>query len=451
MRRTVWGAGLAFGVGVVLIAAGSRLERGVPGWVLVVPLGIACAGVLVRRRAPVVSLGLGVVAVGMDAVVGPSLGTVLVFTDNLYAAALYGPARLARGLLMGTTVLAIGAGAGAGFWAADWRLPAVIGVQASLVLVTPVLTALLIREQRDRAAVERVRAEQVARLAELDRRAAIVAERTRMARELHDLIANHFSAIAIQSTAALSRTDLDAGTVRKIMESVRENSVEGLAEMRTIIGLLREEDALPGNGDGDEDGERAGGEAVRLRLAEVEVLVERVVAAGMTGSWRVEGTVRELPAAVDLAGYRIVQEALTNALKHGESPVEVVVSYEVGRVVLRVWNAVGDERRALPGAGAGLVGMRERAALVGGSFEAGPSSAGSFEAGPSSAGSFEAGPSSADPFEARPSPAGPSEAKPGWEVVAVLPTEERSPAAAEGMSGLSSQVVGLMFPRGAAS
>ncbi|MEU6790756.1 histidine kinase [Nonomuraea wenchangensis] len=443
MRRTVWGAGLAFGVGVVLIAAGSRLERGVPEWVLVVPLGIACAGVLVRRRAPVVSLGLGVVAVGMDAVVGPSLGTVLVFTDNLYAAALYGPARLARGLLMGTTVLAIGAGAGAGFWAADWRLPAVIGVQASLVLVTPVLTALLIREQRDRAAVERVRAEQVARLAELDRRAAIVAERTRMARELHDLIANHFSAIAIQSTAALSRTDLDAGTVRKIMESVRENSVEGLAEMRTIIGLLREEDALPGNGNGngDEDGERAGGEAVRLRLAEVEVLVERVLAAGMTGSWRVEGTVRELPAAVDLAGYRIVQEALTNALKHGESPVEVVVSYEVGRVVLRVWNAVGDERRALPGAGAGLVGMRERAALVGGSFEAGPSSAGSFEAGPSSA----------DPFEARPSPAGPSEARPGWGVVAVLPTEERSPAAAEGMSGLSSQVVGLMFPRGAAS
>ncbi|MGA5764454.1 sensor histidine kinase [Nonomuraea bangladeshensis] len=427
MRRTVWGAGLAFAMGVLLIAAGSRLERGVPEWVLVVPLGVACAGVLVRRRAPVVCLGLGVVAVGLDAVVGPSLGTVLVFTDNLYAAALYGSARLARGLLMVTAVLAIGAGAGAGFWAADWRLPAVIGVQASLVLVTPVLTALLIREQRDRAAVERVRAEQVARLAELDRRAAIAAERTRMARELHDLIANHFSAIAIQSTAALSRTDLDAGTVRKIMESVRENSVEGLAEMRTIIGLLREEDALPGSG----DEERPGGEAVRLRLAEVEVLVERVVAAGMAGSLRVEGTVREVPAAVDLAGYRIVQEALTNALKHGESPVEVVVSYEVGRVVLRVWNAVGGERRALPGAGAGLVGMRERAALVGGSFEAGPSPAGPFEAGPSEA--------------------GPSEAGPGWEVVAVLPTEERSPAAAEGMSGLSSQVVGLVFPRGAAS
>ncbi|MFI6992223.1 sensor histidine kinase [Nonomuraea wenchangensis] len=415
MRRTVWGAVLAFAVGVLLIAGGARLERGVPEWVLVVPLAVTCAGVLVRRRAPVVSLGLGVVAVGLDAVVGPSLGTVLVFTDNLYAAALYGPARLARGLLMGTAVLAIAAGAGAGFWAANWRLPAVIGVQAALVLVTPVLSALLIREQRDRAAVERVRAEQVARLAELDRRAAIAAERTRMARELHDLIANHFSAIAIQSTAALSRTDLDAGTVRKIMESVRENSVEGLAELRTTIGLLREEDAR------SEEGERLGGEAVRLRLAEVEVLVERVVAAGMKGSWRVEGTAREVPAAVDLAGYRIVQEALTNALKHGESPVELVVSYEVGRVVLRVWNAVGEERRALPGAGAGLVGMRERAALVGGSFEAGPS------------------------------PAGPHEVRPGWEVVAVLPTEERGPAATEGMSGLSSQVVGLMFPRGAGS
>ncbi|WP_084685510.1 sensor histidine kinase [Nonomuraea coxensis] len=413
MRRTVWGAGLAFGVGVLLIAGGARLDRGVPEWVLVVPLAVACAGVLVRRRAPVVSLGLGVVAVGLDALVGPSLGTVLVFTDNLYAATLYGPARLARGLLAVTAVLAVAAGAGAGFWAADWRLLAVIGVQAALVLVTPVLTALVVREQRDRAAVERVRAEQVARLAELDRRAAIAAERTRMARELHDLIANHFSAIAIQSTAALSRTDLDPGTVRKIMESVRENSVEGLAEMRTIIGLLREDDAG--------DGERPGSEAVRLRLADVEVLVERVVAAGMKGSSRVEGPVREVPAAVDLAGYRIVQEALTNALKHGESPVELVVSYEVGRVVLRVRNAVGDERRALPGAGAGLVGMRERAALVGGSFEAGPS------------------------------PAGPPGSGPGWEVVAALPTEERRPVATEGVGGLSSQVVGLMFPRGAGS
>ncbi|MFB4269265.1 sensor histidine kinase [Nonomuraea sp. GTA35] len=361
MKQAVLGAGLAFAVGLVLIAGGSHLERGVPTWVLAVPLAFTCAGVLVRQRAPLASLGLGVVGIVVDGFVGPSLGTVLVFTDNLYAAALYGPARFARVLLGVTGVLAVVAGAVAGFLAEDWRMLAVMGVQAGLVLITPVITAVVLREQRDRAAAERVRAEQVAHLAELDRQAAVAAERTRMARELHDMIANHFSAIAIQSTAALSRKDLDRETVRKVMESVRENSVKGMAEMRTMIGLLRRE--------GDE-GEN---EATRPRLADAETLVERVRRAGMTVEVRVEGEARELPAAVDLAGYRILQEALTNALKHGGSPVSVAVVHEGERVCLSVENALGARGRRveLPGAGAGLIGMRERASLVGGFFDAG--------------------------------------------------------------------------------
>ncbi|MGI5285034.1 sensor histidine kinase [Nonomuraea polychroma] len=362
MKWVVFGAGVAFAAGVVLIAGGAYLERGVPEWVLVIPLAITCAGVLVRQRAPLLSLGLGVVAVTVDGFVGPSLGTVLVFTDNLYAAVLYGPARLARVLLGVTSTLAVLGGAVAGFIAGDWRALAVMGIQAGLVLVTPVTTALVLREQRDRAAAERLRAEQVAHLAELDRQAAIAAERTRMARELHDMIANHFSAIAIQSTAALSRKDLDPGTVRKVMESVRENSVKGMAEMRSMIGLLRQEGEEP--------------EATRPRLADAETLVERVRRAGLDAGLRVDGDPREVPASVDLAGYRILQEALTNALKHGDSPVDVVVSYEAGRVVVTVENAVGAAGGSgvarLPGAGAGLIGMRERASLVGGSLDAGP-------------------------------------------------------------------------------
>ncbi|MEV0234720.1 histidine kinase [Nonomuraea sp. NPDC050786] len=345
-------------MGVVLIAGGAVLERGAPTWALCVPLAIACAGVVVRQRAPLVSLGLGVVAVTIDAFVGPSLATVLTFTDNLYAAALYGPARFARWLLYITAALAVGAGAVAGLLAENWWMLAVMGVQAGLVLVTPVTTAIVLREQRDRAAAERVRAEQVAHLAELDRQAAVAGERTRMARELHDMIANHFSAIAIQSTAALSRKDLDPATVRRIMESVRENSVQGLAEMRAMIGLLRQE--------GDDFAE-----ATRPRLADAGTLVERVARAGLVVELRVQGELRELPASVDLAGYRIVQEALTNALKHGGSPVRAVISYEAGRVLVSVENALVGRGARLPGAGAGVIGMRERARLVGGSFEAG--------------------------------------------------------------------------------
>ncbi|MEO3793231.1 histidine kinase [Nonomuraea sp. B10E15] len=359
MKRVALGAGLAFATGLVLIAGGAHFQRGLPEWWLAGPLALTCAAVLVRRRAPLLCLGLGTAGIALDVAVGPSLGTILVFTDNLYAAALYGPARLARWLLGVSSVLAVVVGAVTGFVEGDWLVPAVMGIQAGLVLVTPVLTAMVLREQRDRAAAERERAEQVARLAELDRQAAVAAERTRMARELHDMIANHFSAIAIQSTAALSRKDLDRATVQKIMESVRENSLKGMAEMRAMIGLLRQE--------GDE-----AEEATRPRLADAESLVDRARRAGMEAEFRVEGEPREIPAAVDLAGYRILQEALTNALKHGDLLVEVVVSYGPEQVSLTVVNAVQGSDARLPGAGAGLIGMRERASLVEGSFEAGP-------------------------------------------------------------------------------
>jgi signal transduction histidine kinase len=257
-----------------------------------------------------------------------------------------------------TSVIAVVGGAVAGFIARDLGLFAVALVQAGLVGVTPVITALIIRQLEEQAASERIRAEQVARLAELDRKTAVQAERARMARELHDMIANHFSAIAIQSTAVLSRRDLDPAVVRQVLESVRENSVQGMAEMRSMIGLLRQ------------DGEEA--ETVRLRMAEAGRLAERARESGLDVRLRVDGEVRELPAAVDLAGYRIVQESLTNALKHGGRTAEAVIDYRPGEVVLTVDNPVDGTGPRLPGAGAGLIGMRERAALVGGRVEAGP-------------------------------------------------------------------------------
>ncbi|MGN9788838.1 histidine kinase [Nonomuraea sp. ZG12] len=367
MKRVALWAGLAFLMGLILIAAGASLRRDAPLGPQVIPLAIVCAAVLLRTRAPLWSLGLGTVGVVLDAFVGPSLGTVLVYTDNLYSAALYGPARFSRWLLGITTVLAVSAGAAGWFIAGDWRLLALVGFQLALVLVTPVTTAMVLRQHRDQVIIERAKAEQVVRLAELDRQAAITAERTRMARELHDMIANHFSAIAIQSTAALSRKDLDPSTVRKVMESVRENSVKGMAEMRSMIGLLRQE--------GDE------GEAMRPRLLDVETLVDRSRQSGMAVDFQVEGEPRELSPSVDLAGYRIIQEALTNALKHGEQPATVSIRYQPHQVSLIVDNPVNGRKASLPGAGVGLIGMRERTKLVGGEFEAGPR-AGEFEAGP---------------------------------------------------------------------
>ncbi|GAA0402436.1 hypothetical protein Acor_67780 [Acrocarpospora corrugata] len=253
---------------------------------------------------------------------------------------------------MGTLVI----GAAAGYVVGDWRAILPVGVQAALVGIIPVITAVIVRQHRDQAEAERARAEQIARLAELDRRTAITAERTRMARELHDLVTNHFSAIAIQSAGVLSRSDLEPQAVQAIVESIRENSVQGMAEMRTMIGLLRAETT-------DED------EPTRRRLADAGDLVER---SGLQATLAISGSPYDLPAAVDLAAYRILQESLTNALKHGTTAAAIAVDYLANAVRVTIDNPVGDQPPALPGAGAGLVGMRERVALVGGTFEAGP-------------------------------------------------------------------------------
>ncbi|WP_245674776.1 sensor histidine kinase [Herbidospora cretacea] len=338
----------AFGVGVVLLVAGAReVKPGVPLELFLVPLAVTCTGVAIRRRRPVTAFVIGVAALAADATIGPSLGTAVVFTDNIYAACLYGPRKLLTVLLRVGPVWALAMGVAAGLHNHDWGWGAVIAFQGGLIIVMPVTTAAIIRNHRDHA-------RQATLMAELDRKAAITAERTRMARELHDLVANHFSAIAIQSSAVLSRTDLDARSVQEIMASIRENSVQGMAEMRGMIGLLRAE-----------------GEAETLRpsLSEVGDLVKR---SGMTAKVDVRGTPRDLPPAVDLAAYRIVQESLTNALKHGAAPVSIAIDYRPDELALTIDNPVTDRPRELPGARAGLIGMRERAGLLGGTFEAGP-------------------------------------------------------------------------------
>ncbi|GAA2292506.1 histidine kinase [Nonomuraea roseoviolacea subsp. roseoviolacea] len=457
MRSAGLWAVAAFLGGALLVAGGAVFRHGANEWALLVPLALTCAGVAVRWRTPLGALGLGTLGVVVDLFVGPSLPTLLIYTDNIYTAALYGPSRFARWLLGVACCLAVLVGAVAWFLTADWRSPAVYGVQAGLVLISPVTTAMVLRQQREQAAAERARAEQVARLAELDRQAAIAAERAAMARELHDMVANHFSAIAIQSTAVLSRKDLDPRTVRTVMESVRENSVKGMAEMRAMIGLLRQDDDA---GNRDEAGD--GGDAVRPRLADAESLVERARRAGMTVELRVEGEPRELPASVDLAGYRILQEALTNALKHGGRSAGVVLGYGAESVTVVVDNPVsgggtsdalsgaGSSRGAggpgvpslvpagasygadsaggggpgravdpgsrgrrgevwLPGSGAGLVGMRERALLVGGSCEAGVVGVGVAAGGSPGVGAVV-------------DDGGPSSRVAVWRVEAVLPT-----------------------------
>ncbi|MDG4756712.1 histidine kinase [Micromonospora sp. WMMD710] len=362
-------AGASLAGGLVLYGLGMQPQivphPDVPPALFLAPLLVVCVAVGLRRAAPRTSLAVGTAALVVDTALGNSLGTVVVYTQVLYDACVYGPPRLWRWLLRITVALSlIGVVAGVlGF--GQWR-GAAVGVPVVLAGLLPVLTGISVRQYRDQAAAERARAEQTARLVELDRRQAVSAERARMARELHDVVANHLSAVAIHATAALSVPGLDRGQVESALRVIRESSVQGLAEMRQMIEVLRD----PGTGGTAPDDALA--ETVTARLAETDRLVESIRAAGLAVRVRTDGRPGPLPVGVDLAAYRIVQESLTNALKHGTGDAELTIAYRPAEVVVTVENPVRRGGAGLPGAGAGLIGMRERATLLAGRFSAGP-------------------------------------------------------------------------------
>ncbi|MGY3204104.1 sensor histidine kinase [Streptomyces sp. TE5632] len=334
-------------------------------WPLLLPLAVIAGCELLRRTAPRTALLIGTAALVADGLTQGSLATVIMYTDLVYAAVLYGTPGTARRLPRIAALLTL---VGTLVPYAVWREPEslLIGVAVGVVAFAPASTGLVVRNHREAAEAARLRAEQTALLAEMDRTQAVVAERARMARELHDVVANHLSAIAIHSTAALSLDD--AGASRDALTVVRENSVQGLSEMRRLIGILRDgataDDKVP---------------AATPTLGGLGTLVEGARANGLevTLDSLPEAAHGSVPAPVELAAYRIVQEALTNALKHAaKGRVTVRLRDLDGALELRVTSPYGgrDAPRA-PGSGAGLVGMRERAALLHGTFEAGPENA----------------------------------------------------------------------------
>ncbi|APS19166.1 chitinase [Streptomyces sp. Tue 6075] len=352
--------------GLLLWLLGLHTQGGHPfsaPWITLVPLTAMAGAELLRRTAPRAALTIGVLALVADQFTRGSLATALMFTDVMYAAVLYGTPAAARRLPVATLLITVASTIGFLAW---FRKPEalLIGLVIGLVSFVPALTGVSVRSHRAAAESARLAAAQTARLAEMDRTQAVIAERARMARELHDMVANHLSAVAIHSTAALSIDDPE--TSRNALKVIRENSVEGLAEMRRLIGLLREggQDEVP---------------AAAPTLAALDTLIEQTNSNGASGGLvcSLEDTrdpgADPLPTPVELAAYRIVQESLTNALKHAAPGPVVVRLGQAGELLaVEVTSAFGSRAGpTAPGSGAGLVGMRERVALLGGTFGAG--------------------------------------------------------------------------------
>ncbi|MBY6349174.1 sensor histidine kinase [Rhodococcoides corynebacterioides] len=351
-------AGL-FGVGVVLYLSGlfslGTERTDVPLAVRLVLLAALCLVGCARRARPGAALALGTVLFAVDLVLGPSVPVWIVLADLLYAAVRHGSPRVGRAATYAT---GIGVVVLAGVVLAaehDVRPAAGALVVSALFFGTSLWWGLAIKRQVELTDIERERARAHRILADRDREAAVAEERNAMARDLHDVIAGHLSSIAIHSTAALSR-DVDPA-VRESLVAIRTGSTAALTEMRAMIDVLHADAADPA--------------VAPPRLADLHVVVDAARATGTDVSVDLE--VGDLPTVVDHAAYRIVHEAVVNAMKHAaRRPIDVAANRTGTALRLIVRNdldADSDETRRV---GRGLANMKHRAQLLGGDCSAGP-------------------------------------------------------------------------------
>jgi signal transduction histidine kinase len=198
-------------------------------------------------------------------------------------------------------------------------------------------------------------------------RLAVALERARIARELHDVIAHSVSVMVVQAAAERKVLGREREQTRDVLEMIERTGRQALVELRRMLGVLRKtDDPLQ--------------LAPQPGLADLETLLDQVREAGLPVALHVEGTRVPLPAGIELSAYRIVQEALTNALKHAEhAHADVTLRYLAGSLELNVVNDGGDPTAGLASNGGhGLNGMRERVAMLGGSLHAGPRQSGGF-------------------------------------------------------------------------
>ncbi|WP_116948691.1 sensor histidine kinase [Jiangella endophytica] len=219
------------------------------------------------------------------------------------------------------------------------------------------------------------RARRLERANEVEVRAAIAEERSRIARELHDVVAHHVSVMTVQAAGARRSLHRDVDRAADALEAIEEIGRSALAEMRRVVGVLR-------TPDGDDRGAQPATLAPQPGLGDLDLLAEQMRDAGLPVDVTVDGEPGAVPVGVDLAAFRVIQEALTNTIKHaGPSAAAVHVRYLPSEVHVEISDDGRGVAAALEGRrpGHGLLGMRERVALYGGTLAAGPRRGGGYE------------------------------------------------------------------------
>jgi signal transduction histidine kinase len=301
----------------------------------------------------------------------------------------------------GVVALAIGLALAVALFAgvADFTHPAVVAlglrifspgaVPVSFVLLVCWMAGQAVRQRRAYASVVQHQAASK----------AVTEERLRIARELHDVVAHSMSVIAVQAGFGQYVIDSSPADAREALGAIQATSRDALEEMRRMLGVLRRQDAVaepsvsePSVSEPSVAGPAVAGPAVAPLapapgLSVLDRLIERTSGTGVRVTMERSGAVRDVPAGVDLSAYRIVQEALTNSVKHAGPDASCVVSVQYTEESLFVEVTDDGGRRAAAGeapgtapaaGGHGIIGMRERAALCGGTLETGPTASGGF-------------------------------------------------------------------------
>lgn len=325
-------------------------------------LGLALPVALTwRRRFPLCVLGLAVVTATLANVVslmGAATMPAVAFVVAAYSAGAYTRAARAGVAVLGVAMLVVVNAADNGFAVGD-----VIFI--ALILGSAWAAGRAMEYHRDRESLLTRLMTDLDRERDNEARAAVAEERIRIARELHDVVAHAISVIVIQARGARRSLADDPDDTREALDRIEATGGSALSEMRRLLGMLRT------------DGEQIA-LAPQPSLRFIDELVARMTAAGMPVDVSVEGDPVELPTGIDLSAYRIVQEALTNTLKHaGPATARLVIRYGTDSLELEV-SDTGSGTAARDAKGHGLVGMRERVALLGGKLEAGPADTGGF-------------------------------------------------------------------------
>ncbi|MFC5719572.1 histidine kinase [Streptomyces gamaensis] len=233
------------------------------------------------------------------------------------------------------------------------------------VVIFGVLAARGLRESKQQVAAQ-------AAVTEVERsRRTVLEERTTIARELHDVVAHHMSVVAIQAEAAPYRVQDPPPELTAAFQTIRENAVTALTELRRVLGVVRSENPEA----------FADPEAPQPTLDALGALLDNVRAAGLSVEQVTTGAVRPLPQGVELSAYRIVQEALSNVLRHAPgATARVEIAYVPVGLGLRIVNGPADRlAKPSPGAGHGVLGMRERVGMLGGEMTAQGTEEGGYE------------------------------------------------------------------------